>query len=79
MHREKLIHEVKEECARLAQGHSPGDFTQSCAAGSPQVYFEQLLQAVIGAIELGKFDRFMNGRQVMEAVANNGERFGIPA
>ena len=77
MHRDKLIKEVKEEYARLAAGHSREDFIESCSTQSAESYFEQLLNSVIGAIEEGKFDRFVSGRQVMEAVANNRERWGI--
>ena len=79
MQRDKLIKEVKEEYARLAQGHSREDFVQSVTEEPVEAYFERLLGFVIQAIEEGRFDRFMNGRQVMEAVANNRERWGIPA
>ena len=77
MHRDKLIQEVKEEYARLAAGHGREDFITDCNSQSAESYFEQLLDNVIGAIEEGKFDRFVDGRQVMEAVANNRERWGI--
>ncbi|MCL2857294.1 MAG: hypothetical protein FWE19_06195 [Oscillospiraceae bacterium] len=77
MHRDKLIYEVKEEYARLAAGHSREDFIDDVSSQSAESYFEQLLQMVINGIEEGRFDRFMNGRQVMEAVANNRERWGI--
>ena len=76
MHRDKLIQEVKEEYARLAAGHSREDFIESNNQ-SAQSYFEQLLNSVIGAIEAGRFDRFVSGREIMEAVANNRERWGI--
>jgi len=79
MHRDKLISEVKEEYARLAQGHSREDFIEAHAEQPGEAYFERLLQKVIRAIEEGRFDRFMNGRQVMEAVANNRQRWGISA
>ena len=77
MHRDKLIQEVKEEYARLAAGHSREDFIADSGSQSAERYFEQLLDSVIGAIEEGRFDRFVDGRQVMEAVANNRERWGI--
>ena len=77
MNRDKLIQEVKEECARLASGHSRDDFITDCEEEPAQAYFERLLGMIIRAIEEGRFDRFMNGRQVMEAVANNRERWGI--
>ena len=77
MHRDKLIQEVKEEYARLAAGHSREDFIEDTSSQNAESYFEQLLDNVIGAIEAGKFDRFVSGRQVMEAVANNRERWGI--
>ena len=79
MHRDKLISEVKEEYARLAQGHSREDFIENCTGQSAEGYFERLLQMVIEAIEQGRFDRFMNGRQIMEAVANDRQRWGISA
>ena len=79
MQREKLIKEVKAEYARLAQSQSREDFFDAFSQELPEAYFERLLGFVIHAIEEGRFDRFMNGRQVMEAVANNRERFGIPA
>ena len=79
MHRDKLIREVKEEYARLAAGHGREAFIGDCNSQSAESYFEQLLNEVIEAIEEGRFDRFINGRQVMEAVANNRERWGIPA
>jgi len=77
MHRDKLIQEVKEEYARLAAGHSREDFIEDCNTQSAESYFELLLSTVIEGIEDGRFDRFMNGRQVMEAVANDKERWGI--
>ena len=77
MNRDKLIQEVKEEYARLAAGHSREDFIDDPNSQSAESYFEQLLQTVIKGIEDGRFDRFMNGRQIMEAVANNRERWGI--
>jgi len=77
MHRDKLISEVKEEYARLAAGHSREDFIEDVNTQSAESYFEQLLDNVIEGIEDGRFDRFMNGRQVMEAVANDRERYGI--
>lgn len=76
MHRDKLIQEVKEEYAQLAAGHGRDSFIDS-SQGSAEAYFERLLSMVINAIEDGRFDRFMNGRQIMEAVANNRERWGI--
>ena len=79
MHRDKLICEVKEEYARLAQGHSREDFVEDFGQEGAEAYFERLLQKVIDAILDGRFDRFMNGRQIMEAVANNRERWGISA
>ena len=77
MHRDKLIQEVKEEYARLAAGHSREDFIEDSGNQSSESYFERLLENVIRSIEAGKFDRFVSGRQVMEAVANNRERWGI--
>ena len=77
MHRDKLIQEVKDEYARLAAGHGREDFIEDCNSQSAESYFEQLLHTVIEGIEKGRFDRFMNGRQIMEAVANNRERWGI--
>jgi len=77
MHRDKLIQEVKEEYARLAAGHGREDFIEDASIQSAQGYFEQLLDGVIGAIEDGRFDRFVSGREIMEAVANNRERWGI--
>ena len=77
MHRDKLICEVKEEYARLAAGHGREDFIEDTGSQSAESYFEQLLHTVIEGIEDGRFDRFMNGRQIMEAVANNRERWGI--
>jgi len=76
MQREKLIREVREEYARLAQ--SWGDFIDEAFDEPVEAYFERLFGLVIQAIEEGRFDRFMNGRQVMEAVVNNRERWGIP-
>jgi len=77
MNRDKLIREVKEEYARLAAGHSREDFIEDVGSQSAESYFEQLLQTVIKGIEEGRFDRFMNGRQIMEAVANDRERWGV--
>ena len=78
MHRDKLICEVKEEYARLAAGHGREDFIEDVGSQSAESYFEQLLQMVIEGIEEGRFDRFVSGRQIMEAVASNRERWGIP-
>ena len=77
MNRDKLIQEVKAEYARLAAGHDREAFIGDCNSQSAESYFEQLLQNVIEGIEDGRFDRFVSGRQIMEAVANNRERWGI--
>jgi len=79
MHRDKLVREVKEEYTRLADSHRREDFIEGCRDEPGEAYFERLLQMVINAIEEGRFDRFMNGRQIMEAVANDRERWGIVA
>lgn len=78
MHRDKLISQVKSEYSRLAALESRGDFIDNPGSPTAEAYFEKLLGYVIGAIEEGRFDRFMNGRQILEAVANNRSRWGIP-
>jgi len=67
---------VKEEHARLAAGYGREDFID-VNNQSAQNYFEQLLDNMIDAIEDGRFDRFVSGREIMEAVAINRERWGI--
>ena len=74
MHRDKLIGEVKEEYDRLAAGQSWEDFIDDYSLDA-ESDFEQLMQRVTQGIEEGRFDRFMNGRQIMEAVANDRERW----
>ncbi|MCL2579300.1 MAG: hypothetical protein FWE32_04635 [Oscillospiraceae bacterium] len=77
MQREKLIREVKEAYAQLADGQSREDFILTPPQEPVQDYLERLLSSVIHAIEEGRFDRFMNGRQVLEAVADNREHWGV--
>jgi hypothetical protein len=77
MRRERLISEVKEEYARLAMMQNRDSFIDNDSE-IPEAFFERLLGNVISGIEDGRFDRFMNGRQIMEAVANSPSRWGIP-
>lgn len=79
MHRDKLIEQVKQEYERLAQLQSREHFEDLPDSTTPEAYFEELLHQVIAGIEQGRFDRFMNGRQIVEAVANNRSRWGISA
>ena len=77
MNREKLISQVKEEYARLAAGHGREAFIDDTSQESAESYFERLLQMVIDGILEGRFDRFLTGREIMEAVANDKARWGI--
>ena len=77
MHRDKLIQQVKDEYAIIAGRQIRENFMDKNSPVPPDIYYERLLEQVIAAIQAGRFDRFMNGRQIMEAVANDRQRWGI--
>lgn len=78
MDRQYLIDQVKDEYSRLADLEGLGDNSgQQLTAPTPESYYENLLGQVIKGIEAGSFDEFATGREIVEAVANNKDRWGI--
>jgi hypothetical protein len=75
MHRDKLIAQVKNEYARLADASSQQHFGQTTTGLNAEVYYENLLNMVEHEISHGTFDGFHNGREVIEAVANNKKKW----
>lgn len=69
MNRDKLIEQVKNEYAELASAESQQHFHQTTTSVTPEAYYEKLLGMVIDEIDSGTFDSFKSGKDVMEAVA----------
>ena len=77
MHRDKLIRQVKDEYAIVACRQNRENFADESSAALSDAYYRHLFEQVITAIQAGRFDRFINGRQIMEAVASDRQRWGI--
>lgn len=71
MDHEKLIAEVKNEYARLADAESQQHFNQTTTDISPEAYYENLLSKAITEINKGTFDNFKSGEEVVTAIAND--------
>mgnify|MGYP003623610800 CR=1 FL=1 len=75
--RERLIQEVKNEYARLADMESGERFVGAVGEPPPEAYYEKLLNEVLAAVETGVFDQFDGGREIVEAMAGNHAAWGI--
>ncbi len=75
MNREKLIAQVKNEYARLAEEASQQHFHQTTTEMSPDKYYGNLLNMVEREIAAGTFDGFHSGKEVVEAVANDKQKW----
>lgn len=75
MRREKLITQVKNEYARLADESSQQYFSQSTSDLTADDYYGNLLSLVEKEINSGTFDDFHSGREIVEAVANDKRRW----
>lgn len=71
MNHEKLIKEVKNEYARLADSESQEHFLQTITDTPPEAYYENLLSRVISEINKGTFDNFKTGEEIVTAIAND--------
>jgi hypothetical protein len=75
MNRDKLIAQVKNEYARLAQAETQQHFGQTTTGLNAEAYYGNLLNMVEKEITSGTFDGFHNGREVIEAVANDKRKW----
>jgi RNA binding exosome subunit len=75
MHRDKLIEQVKNEYSRLAQDETQQHFSQTTSDFTAEGYYGNLLNMVEHEIAAGTFDGFHNGREVVEAVANDKRKW----
>ena len=75
MNRDKLIAQVKNEYSRLAQAETQQHFGQTTTGLNAEAYYGNLLNMVEREITMGTFDRFHNGREVVEAVANDKRKW----
>ena len=69
MKREELIAQVKEEYASIASSDSQQHFHQTSKNLTPDIYYENLLNAVIEEINNGKFDNCRSGSEIVNKVA----------
>lgn len=78
MKRQMLINQVKAEYARIADVEGREVYSaRQFANMTPQGFYERLLGEVIEKIESGAFDGFTSGREIVDAVANNHDKWGI--
>lgn len=75
MNRDRLIAQVKNEYARLADEESQQHFTQTTSSITADDYYGNLLSLVEKEISLGTFDGFHSGLEIVEAVANNKHKW----
>lgn len=75
MNRDKLIAQVKNEYARLADSETQQHFGQTTTGLNAEVYYENLLGMVEKEITRGTFDNFHSGKEVIEAVANDKNKW----
>lgn len=72
MDRDKLIQQVKNEYARLADLASCGHVADRSYSGMPPgVYYERTLEKTIHDISAGKYDDCISGQEVVERIANH--------
>lgn len=75
MNRDKLIAQVKNEYARLAEDESQQHFSQTTSNITAEDYYGNLLNMVEKEICVGTFDNFHSGLEVVEAVANDKHKW----
>ncbi|NLT14270.1 MAG: hypothetical protein GXY05_07990 [Clostridiales bacterium] len=75
MHRDKLIAQVKNEYSRLADAETQQHFGQTTTGLNAEVYYENLLNMVEKEIDHGTFDGFHSGKEVIEAVAKDKNKW----
>lgn len=72
MIRDKLMHEVKQEYARLAEIEKNDNFiNQSDQLNSSEYYYTVVLNKVLNMISYGAFDTCSTGKEIVEIIANN--------
>ena len=69
MKREELISQVREEYASIAASDSQRHFHQTSQNLTPEIYYDNLLEAVITEINNGKFDNCRSGSEIVNKVA----------
>jgi hypothetical protein len=75
MNRNKLIAQVKNEYARLADAETQQHFGQTSTGLNAETYYGNILNMVEKEISNGTFDNFHSGKEVMEAVANDKNKW----
>jgi hypothetical protein len=75
MNREMLIEQVKNEYSRLADQASQQHFSQTTSGEPAEEYYEKLLGMVEKEIAAGNFDGFRSGKEIVEAVANDKNKW----
>lgn len=75
MNRDKLIAQVKNEYARLADDESQQHFSQTTSDITANDYYEKILNMVEKEISNGTFDDFHSGQEIVEAVANDKHKW----
>lgn len=75
MNREKLILQVKDIYSRLASDESKWQTTQSTSELTPEAYYEKILDMVVKEINLGTFDFFTSGKEIVNAVTKNKSKW----
>ncbi len=75
MNRQELISQVKEHYQKLASGESKENTITSTADLTPEAYYENLLGMVINEISAGTFDSFRSGDEIVNAVANDKDKW----
>lgn len=75
MNRDKLTAQVKNEYARLADAETQQHFGQTTTGLNAEVYYGNILNMVEKEIESGTFDGFHSGKEIVEAVANDKNKW----
>ena len=75
MNREKLISQVKELYAKLASDEGQQHFSQTTTNLTPDAYYENILGMVLKEINEGTFDSFHSGQEIVNAVANDKNKW----
>jgi hypothetical protein len=66
---------VKEQYQELAATENKQQITRSTMGETPDAYYENLLSLVIDEINAGTFDAFYSGHEIVNAVANNKDKW----
>jgi hypothetical protein len=75
MNRNKLIAQVKNEYSRLASDESQQHFRQTTSDITADQYYGNLLNMVEKEITTGTFDSFHSGKEIVQAVANDKQKW----